>query len=237
MKIVCFIPARSGSKRIKDKNILLLNNKPLIFYTINKAIKSNCFSDIFVITDSKKYQKISLDYGAKCPMLRPKNISGDKSPDIEWVRWSLKKFNTRKNYDAFCILRPTNPFRSAKYIKDAVKLFKTNYKKIDSLRGISKCKEHPGKMWRLNDGFITPLIPFDIDNVPWHSNQYASLPEIYSQNASIEISKVESVTKKNSISGNLIMPYISENFLSFDINNNYDLEFTKFLLEKKLIKL
>ena len=73
-KCICIIPARSGSKRIKNKNIKLFFGKPIIYYSIKAAIKSKCFSDVFVSTDSIKIKKISEKYGAKVKFLRPKNL-------------------------------------------------------------------------------------------------------------------------------------------------------------------
>jgi CMP-N,N'-diacetyllegionaminic acid synthase len=73
-KLVALIPARSGSKRIKNKNISLLNKKPLLAYSIIEAQKTNLFEKIVVSTDSIKYKNIALKYGATVPYLRKKKI-------------------------------------------------------------------------------------------------------------------------------------------------------------------
>ena len=86
---VAFIPARSGSKRITDKNIKLLNGHPLMAYSIRAAIDSNVFDTVICATDCEEYADIAKFYGAKVPFLRPESISGDKSPDIEWVKLML----------------------------------------------------------------------------------------------------------------------------------------------------
>ena len=85
MKNLAFIPARSGSKRVPNKNILDLNGKPLLFYTIDLALKSKCFDEVFLVTDSQEYAELGIKYGAKVLKLRPQNISSDNSPDIDWV--------------------------------------------------------------------------------------------------------------------------------------------------------
>ena len=109
---VAFIPARSGSKRIKDKNIQLLNGHPLIAYTIQAAIDSDVFDSVICATDSLLYAEVAEHYGADVPILRPLGVSGDLSPDIDWVVWLLKELNSMgRNYDVFSILRPTSPFR------------------------------------------------------------------------------------------------------------------------------
>ena len=92
--LLIIIPSRSGSKGIKSKNIIKINNKPLLYYSINTAIKFKCKNKIvFCSTDSKKIAKISETFKVKVPFLRPKNISGDLSRDIEYVNHALKKFS------------------------------------------------------------------------------------------------------------------------------------------------
>ncbi len=229
--IFAFIPARKNSKRVKDKNIRNLNNHPMLAYTINAAIKSNSFKDVICITDSLQYASIAEYYGANVIARRPKSISGDKSPDIEWVKWILEVLK-KKNIkcDIYSILRPTCPLRDSQNIKLAFKDF-FKYKNIDSLRAVEKCKQHPGKMWIYKDNYIKPLIKKYIKGTPWHSSQYASLPKIYIQNASIEIAWSKVALKKNSISGNTIVPYFSKKNQGFDINEEED-----FILLNELIK-
>ena len=94
MNIITLIPARAGSKGIKNKNIILFNKKPLISHTILISKKSSLISDTYVWTNSKKIANISKKFGAKVPLLRPEKISGDKSLDIEVMKhfynWYLK---------------------------------------------------------------------------------------------------------------------------------------------------
>lgn len=238
-KKVALIPARSGSKRIKDKNIYLFNNHPLMAYTIDIALKSKIFDEVYVATDSRKYADIAESYGAKVPFLRPKNISGDKSPDVDWVYFYLNKLKKQNIYfDIFSILRPTSPFRSSIMLKKAMKKFLMS-KNADSLRAIEKCTQHPGKMWiqSKDKKFMHPLFPFSINGNYWHSNQYASLPDIYSQNASLEISWTRNIFHNKSISGEVIIPFETNGFEGFDINNEIDLAIAEHLFKKKVTKL
>ena len=100
-------------------------------YTISAAIKSKIFEKVICVTDSKEYAQIAKNYGADVPSLRPKNLSGDKSSDIEWVMWIMKKINGIESYDIFSILRPTNPLRKVANIKKAFKIF-IKEKRFDS---------------------------------------------------------------------------------------------------------
>jgi CMP-N,N'-diacetyllegionaminic acid synthase len=218
---IALIPARSGSKRVKDKNIRSLNGHPMIAYAISSAIDSGIFDKVVCVTDDQKYADIARYYGAEVPKLRPKGISGDMSSDIEWVLWILEIFNNL-NYDSISILRPTSPFRSSKTIVRAWKKFIKKGRSIDSLRAVEKCKQHPGKMWFLENDIMTPVMPFFIEKTPWHSNQYAALPEIYVQNASLEFAWTDMVISKESISGDTIVPFLTKDYEGYDINSELD---------------
>lgn len=233
MKNLCLIPARSGSKRVKDKNIRILAGKPLIYYTIQAALKADIFTKIIVCTDSSKYAKIVKSFGVECNKLRPKKISGELSPDIEWVKWIFDHYDRtlKKKFDNFCILRPTSPFRSSKYIKKVYRKFIKNYESSDSIRGVSLSSIHPGKMWVINETYMNSLLPFSINETPWHSSQTANLPKVYFQNASIEISKVKNI-RNNSISGDRILPFEDNGIDTFDINTEKDLEYAEYIFKK-----
>ncbi len=225
-KKIAFIPARSGSKRIKNKNIFKLNGKPLLYYAIAEAKRSKIFDKIILVTDSKKYAKIGGRVGALVPKLRPKYTAKDNSPDIEWVEWIADTLKLDKG-DIFFILRPTSPFRTNKTIKRAWDKFKKFSNQAHSLRAVELCTQHPGKMWKLDKIFMRPLLNNKINKVPFHSNQYKMLPKIYSQNACIEISKVENIYKKRSISGTKIVPFLTNKLEGIDINNEEDLLLAK----------
>ena len=220
---VALIPARSGSKRFPNKNIKVLNGHPLIAYSIVTAIRSSIFDRVIVCTDSPQYAEIARSYGAETPYLRDTNNAGSSSPDIGWVSEAftyIEKHDSK--IDIFSILRPTNPCRSVDSIRKAYNILISS--KSDSVRAVSLCSEHPGKMWVLNSdqSFMNPLLPFTLNNVPWHSNQYAALPPIYVQNASLEFAHGRCITDLSSISGNLISPYLTPNDEDVDINYPYD---------------
>ena len=221
-RVVALIPARSGSKRLAQKNIRTLSGHPLIAYTICAAIQSAIFDEVMVSTDNQLYAKVALHYGASVPFLRPEALAGDKSPDIEWVKHALNSYkNDGVEFDYFSILRPTSPFRTEHTIQRAFAQIQNN-KMVDTLRAVEKCCQHPGKMWTLDNNRISPLLPYDIDGQPWHSNQYANLPEIWVQNASLEIAKTEVVFKYGQITGKNIMPFFTNEHEGFDINNEKD---------------
>ncbi len=219
---VAFVPARSGSKRVPDKNVRRLAGHPLLAYAIAGARASGIFSAVVCSTDSEVYADIARHYGAEVPFLRPAAMAGDLSPDIEWVEHLLRALGAAgRGYDCFSILRPTSPFRRAETIRRAWSLF-TGEAGAHSLRAVEKVAQHPGKMWVIRGGRLLPLIPLGPPARPWHSAQYQALPEVYVQNASLEIAWTRVVFEGRSIAGNVLMPFFTRAYEGFDINDPID---------------
>jgi CMP-N,N'-diacetyllegionaminic acid synthase len=235
--IVALIPARSGSKRVPDKNIRLLAGHPLIAYSIAAALQSNIFKAVVVSTDSGRYADIARHYGATVPFMRPPAIAGDNSPDIEWVAYTLNRLRDNgQDYDCFSILRPTSPFRLPETILRAWQEF-LSQAGVDSLRAVEKCQQHPGKMWVIRGKRMLPLLPIGPAEQPWHSSQYPSLPEVYVQNASLEIARAGIVYEDKTIAGNVVMPFITRDYEGFDVNSDYDWNLAEHLVKTGQAKL
>jgi CMP-N,N'-diacetyllegionaminic acid synthase len=221
-RVVAFVPARSGSKRVPNKNVRPLSGHPLLAYSIRAAIDSGVFSAVICATDSEDYAATARHYGAETPFIRPASMSGDTAPDIEWVVWALDALEAEgRTFDAFSILRPTSPFRTADTIRRAWAAFR-DQPGADSLRAVEKCAQHPGKMWVLRGQRMLPLMPFSNGSTPWHSSQYAALPEVFVQDASLEIAWARVARESNSIAGEAIVPFVSQALEGFDINQPED---------------
>ena len=122
LKILAIIPARSGSKSIKDKNIIAYKGKPLIYHSIKTALKSRLINKVIVSTDSEKYKKISVKFGAEVPFMRPKKLSEDDTP--EWLVWrhALESINKidGSNPDILIIVPVTAPLRTVDDLKNCL---------------------------------------------------------------------------------------------------------------------
>jgi N-acylneuraminate cytidylyltransferase len=235
--IIALIPARSGSKRVPDKNIRPLAGHPLIAYSIVAAKQSGVFTDIIVSTDSDQYAGIARYYGAEVPFLRPADLAGDTSPDIDWIEYTLKRLNQNgRAYDCFGILRPTSPFRLPETIQRAWEAFLSEVG-VDSLRAVEKCSQHPGKMWVIRGKRMLPLLPMGPPERPWHSVQYPSLPEIYVQNASLEIAWSRVVFEEQTIAGNVLVPFLTRHYEGFDVNSPYDWNIAEHLVHSQTARL
>jgi CMP-N,N'-diacetyllegionaminic acid synthase len=229
--VVALIPARGGSKRVPGKNVRTLGGHPMIAYTIAAAVDSRIFDAIIVSTDSEEVAGIARQYGADVPFLRPAAFSTDTSPDIEWLEHTLEELRARgRTWDCFSLLRPTSPFRTAETIRRAWTRF-TAQQGVDSLRAVEKCAQHPGKMWIVRGDRMFPLLPFasarpgangDQADQPWHSTPYQALPPVYVQNASLEIAWTRVVRERRTIAGDVLVPFLTEGYEGFDINDAYD---------------
>ena len=230
--IVALIPARAGSKRVIDKNIRPLAGHPLIAYTIAAALESGVFDAVIVSTDSESYADVARHYGAEVPFLRPAAFAKATSPDIDFVDDTLRRLREDgRGFDCFSVLRPTSPFRLPETIRRAWVEFLAE-EGVDSLRAVEKCRQHPGKMWVVRGHRMLPLLPFGPTEQPWHSSQYPSLPEIYVQNASLEIAWSREVFNSRTIAGTVVMPFLTQGTEGLDINDAKDLWYAEALIER-----
>ena len=230
---VAFVPARVGSKRVPGKNVRVLGGHPMIAYTIGPALESRVFDTVIVSTDSEEIAAVARHYGAEVPFLRPVALAGDTSPDIEWLEYTLGELSARgRNWDCFSLLRPTSPFRTAATIQRAWAAF-TSQEGVDSLRAVELCTQHPGKMWIVRGQRMYPLLPFGGEPVspkphsgdggqPWHSTPYQALPKVFVQNASLEIAWTRVVRERRTIAGDVLVPFLTEGYEGFDINDAFD---------------
>ncbi len=217
--MIALIPARAGSERIRNKNIKELAGRPLMAYSIMAACQSALFHSIIVSTEDKLYAQIAREHGAHV-ILRPPEFAEGDSPDIDWLSYTLENMEA-KDQD-FAILRPTSPFRSAETI---IRCFKNwNRDKYDSIRAVEPVSQHPGKMWVVRSDTLYPLLPLQPIQQPWHSSQMKTLPDVYVQNASLEMSSIPSVRKTNTISGWRIQAFMTKGWEGFDLNTEYDWE-------------
>lgn len=144
MKSIAIIPARSGSKGVRDKNIRDLCGKPLMAHTIEAALGSGEFGEVMVSTDSEQYAEIARKYGANVPFLRSAKTSGDSASSWDMVDEVLDGYAALgKTFDTFCLLQPTSPLRTKKDIQDAYGLFRAKA----AFAVISVCEAEHSPLW------------------------------------------------------------------------------------------
>tara|TARA_B110000027_G_C16097579_1_gene291530 strand:+ start:59 stop:736 length:678 start_codon:yes stop_codon:yes gene_type:complete len=223
MKILGFIPARAGSKGLKNKNMVDFLGKPLIYQTLTIAKKLN-ISDIFVSTDSKKILAYAKKFGIKFDYLRPKKLSTSKSQitdaifhGIEWLN------NNNNNYDAVLVLQPSNPYRNFHEVNKMINRFKS--KKIQSLISVSEAEEHPYKYFKLKKNswdFLEKKAIKSLNRQDYPNNYYV-------EDGSIYLSQINFLKKyKNFVIKNKTVLYKSS-LKKIDIDTHEDLQIAKLL--------
>jgi len=235
--VAALIPARAGSKRLASKNVRLLDGHPLLAYTIEAALQSGIFNKVLVSTDSEQIAEIARRYGAETPFLRPEAMATDHSPDIDWILHALNHLEAVGSApDCFSLLRPTSPFRQPETILRAWDQFR-RHPEADSLRAVEPCKQHPAKMWKLSGAWLSPLLDDGGADPPWHSSAYQSLPQVWAQNASLEIAWYRTPLETHTIAGRKILAFQTEGYEGFDINQMEDFLLAEILVERKLATL
>ncbi len=225
------IPARQGSKSILDKNIMIVNNHTLLEYTTTVAKKCNNIDNIFVSTDSKKYQELAIKYGVLAPFLRPEKISDDNSTDIEWflnMFDELSKLNFKIS-EYWVWLRPTSPLRDVKVVQQAINTFLKD-KNADSLRSVHPMVESPYKYYEnYNNDYLVPfgLKDTGMDYTSWNKQ---NLSDVWIPNGYVDIVKYDNIVKDKDLFGKKIIKF-QTNF-TIEIDSQQELDFLNFYINK-----
>ncbi|RKJ43715.1 acylneuraminate cytidylyltransferase family protein [bacterium 1XD8-76] len=224
MKNIAIIPARSGSKGLKDKNIKRLAKKPLIAYSIEAAIRSECFDEVMVSTDSEKYAEIAREYGASVPFLRSKAASTDTATSWDMVDEVLNCYrNAGKVFDTFCLLQPTSPLRSAGDVKNAYMI----YREKASFAVVSVCEAEHSPLWCGCLPENNELVDF-INEKSMKQRQAGG--KFYRLNGAIYIVNIEKYKKDRYLYQKGSFAYIMPQERSVDIDTEIDFKLAELLI-------
>lgn len=221
------IPARSGSKGVKNKNIKMYRGLPLLVHSIQTALQCSQYikpENIFVSTDSEEYAEIAREHGATVLGLRPPEISGDLSTDLEVFQYmnnELLRVGIKKP-NIWVHLRPTYPNRKIGLLKDTIDIF-LKYNDYDSLRTVTPIEITPYKMYHMKDEILVPIFEeFKGINEPF--NQCRQIfPQTYLHNGCIDIIK-NNVIDDGKMSGERIYAYVMGEDDDDDIDTVEDFE-------------
>ncbi len=225
-RILALIPARSGSKGIKNKNIVSLCRKPLISYTIEAAKKCSAIDDVIVTTDSEEIAGIAREYGAETPFLRPKALASDRAKTIDAVLHAIGQLKDNgRIYDVLVLLQPTSPLRTYRDIEQAVNEFYKHGRK--GLLSVSPVRDSPVLIRSMNDeSELTPLI------LGTSTVRRQDMKPYVAVNGSIYINLTADIDETLSFNDNPI-GFLMEEEHSVDIDSGKDLELAKRLLTIK----
>ena len=225
-RFLALIPARGGSKGLKDKNIRQLNNKPLLAYTIEAAKESRIFDRIIVSTDSEKIAAVALKYGAEVPFMRPKELATDTASSMDVLIYTIELLQeSNDKYDYVALLQPTSPLRTSQDIVGAVNLLIE--KNANSV--VSVCKVEHSPLWSNTlpeDLSLKDFIRPEIRNL-----RRQDLPIFYRLNGAIYIVKVSYILESKDFFGQESYAYIMPVNRSVDTDTELDLVLAEVLLQ------
>lgn len=228
MKSIAIIPARSGSKGLKDKNIRLLNGKPLLAYSVEAALESGVFDEVMVSTDSEKYAEIAKEYGASVPFLRSAELSSDTATSKDVILDTLKRYaDSGQVFDTFCLLQPTSPLRTSEDICNAYHL----YEKMNasSIVGVTEVDHSPLFCNTLpEDGSLTDFIRSEVKDKPRQA-----LEPYYRINGAMYIASVLYYQTYGDFYHEKCYAYVMGKDVSVDIDDEMDFMMVELLMEKR----
>lgn len=226
MKILALIPARGGSKRLKNKNILDIGGKPLIHWTIEQALDVKNIFDVIVSTDSNKIAEVSRLAGASVPWLRPKKFASDSTSSVEVAIHALDWFESRIcKIDGLLLLQPTSPFRTKESINKAIDMFKL-YKRRPIV-SVSPGFANLDKVYFYKNSKMLPVGNLmDIPSNARRSNNF------YTVNGAIYlVSPSQLRSEKTFISSNSIPLKVNSPIESLDIDSELDFKLALLMSE------
>lgn len=225
-KVLAIIPARGGSKGIPNKNIIEVDGKPLIHYTIDAAKRSKYIDEIHVSTDSQMIAKVVEKYGISIKRLRPNKLAQDTSKTID-VLIDVIDFYEEENcyFDVVILLQPTQPLRKAFHIDEALEVYIENNE--ESVVSVSLVEEHPILMRSIKEtGQLKPLLKES------STVRRQDFQPFYIVNGAIYVNKAMELTADISLNDNL-RPYIMEREYHIDIDTYRDIQMFELLLKEE----
>ena len=227
MRNLAVVPARSGSKGLKDKNIKLLDGKPLMAYTIEAARKTGIFEQVMVSTDSPEYAEIARNCGAEVPFLRSVEVSCDEAASWDVVKEVLDRYGEiGQCFDVVCLLQPTSPLRTCEDIAAAYQLFC----KRSAIAVISVCEVEHTPLWcntlpkdNSLDGFIRRE-----DNIRRQKTE-----TYYRINGAIYFARIEGLRMDGNLYRKGSFAYIMEQERSIDIDTELDFLYAELIHRRK----
>ena len=233
MKKIAIIPARSGSKGLVNKNILMLLDKPILAYTIEAAIQSEKFIKVIVSTDSLEYKEIAEKYGAEVVM-RGEELSNDSATSYMVIKDILGK-NLGIEYDYFMLLQPTSPFRNYQHINESIEKFEKNISNYDFLVSMTETSKTSTLIKPIEED--ESLKHYDLDFSNYKRQNYKE----YYPNGAIFIGKNKEYLERKHFFGKKSLAYFMNKADSIDIDDRLDFEFAILLMsmkqkEKQLLK-
>jgi len=234
MNVIAIIPARAGSKSVKDKNIVQVGGHPLIAYSIAAAKLSDLVERVIVSTDSQEYAEIASQYGADVPFIRPQEYSTDTSTDRDFLLHAMQwlKENEEECPEYWVHLRPTTPLREPEIVDKAIQQI-MNDQNATSLRSGFKAPESPLKWFTKNErGYFQGLIA---DSDESYNRPKELFDTVYVPDGYVDVIKQSYVISGSQIHGDKMIGF--ETPATTEVDTPEELEYLRYLLSNSTSKL
>ncbi|HLK28173.1 MAG TPA: acylneuraminate cytidylyltransferase family protein [Puia sp.] len=228
MDFLFVIPARGGSKGIPGKNIKLLNNKPLIYYSIELARLMTDDEHICVSTDSSEIKACVEKTGLKVPFLRPPYLATDTSGSYEVLEHAVEYYISKgKHYDAIVLLQPTSPLRKKQHVEGCIEKFTED---LDMVASVKESKANP--YYNLFEENEKELLTISKGKGQFTRRQ--DVPKVYEYNGSIYIINIKSLRSKKSFQEFAsVKKYVMEEKYSIDLDTPEDWDYAEYKMQNE----
>lgn len=234
MNIVAIIPARGGSKGIVRKNLIPINGKPMVAYSIEHALASKTINKVVLSSDDQEIINVGKKYGAEVPFVRPAELAEDHVLDLPVFEHALNFLKDKEGYEADIVvhLRPTTPYRKANWIDKAVELLISN-PDADAVRSVSIPEKHPYRMFTIDKkGFLDPIMKHEHPEPFLLRRQ--DHPPVYHYNCVIDVTKPATIFGKKSMTGDRLLPYVMNSDEVVDVDTQRDVLYIEYFFKDKI---
>jgi CMP-N-acetylneuraminic acid synthetase len=228
-KVIAIIPAREGSKGVKNKNIKILKDKPLILYTIEEAKKSKLIDKLVVSTDSIEIAELSKNSGAEVPFIRPKDLSTDSSLTYDVVKHCLDFYKEKgEHFDIILLLQPTTPFRTVSTIDKSITILKNDSIHTSVVSVVDVEGNHPLRMKKIKDNLLVNYVDQGFENM----NPRKELPKVFIRSGSIYSILTKYFYQEKSLVSKRCAPLILDKIETINIDTLLDFKLCELILNE-----
>ena len=226
---ICIIPARRGSKRIKNKNIRKINNIPMLGTTIQIAKKSKIFKRIIVSTDTEQIAKIAMEYGAEVPFIRPEELSTDIASSVDVVLHAMEYARkSNKEFDYIGLLEPTSPFITSNQLDGAISLLEENK---EALAVVAVKETRPHKIFIQKESMFLEELSLNLEQLKNIGRQ--EFEKEITPSGGFYISKWNTFLEKKSFYTSKTLSFEVDEISGIEIDEPLDWEFAEFIINKQ----
>lgn len=220
-KILAIVPARAGSKGVRNKNIRLLGGHPLLGWTIAASKRSKLIERVIISTDSQDYAELARQYGAEAPFLRPDSISGDRASDYEFIIHALDWYADIGDEPEYIVhLRPTTPFREPGLIDIAIDAFITSGT-ATALRSVHEMSESAYKTFEIATTGQLKRVGDDSTSLDIANNARQLFPKTYMANGYVDVLSTKFIRRSGLLHGDYVLPFVTPVVTEVDTEDDF----------------